>query len=127
FTLNDGVPPITNQYLFQPVAGTWYGPCIDGDTDTSVFAHEYTHAISNRMAAGPDSGLTGYQSGSMGESWSDLDAAEYITENNLSPNADPWIIGAYAVGNPAVGIRDYAIDNNPLNYSDLGFDTPGPE
>src|SRR3954451_9189831 len=122
-TLNDGVAPITNQYLFQPIAGSFYAPCVDGDMDTSVFAHEYTHLISNRMAGGPDSGLTGYQAIAMGESWSDLDAMEYQAENNYA--ADPFVIGPYATGNPKVGIRTYAINNNPLNYSDLGSDTPG--
>jgi len=124
-TLNDGVPPITNQYLFQPIAGSFHAPCVDGDMDTSVFAHEYTHLISNRMAAGPDSGLSGYQAGSMGEAWSDLDAMEYQAEFNYLAN--PFIIGAYATGNPTVGIRDYAVNQDPLNYSDLGFDIPGPE
>src|SRR5439155_9172142 len=128
-TLNDGIPPITNQYLFQPIAGAFYAPCVDGDFDTSVFAHEYTHLISNRMVAGPDAGLSGYQAGSMGESWSDLDAIEYLNENGFVPTGaeDPFSVGAYVTGNPTVGIRDNAIDKDPLNYSDLGFDTPGPE
>ncbi len=30
-------------------------------------------------------------------------------------------------GNDQTGIRDYALDNNPLNYSDVGFDLTGPE
>ena len=63
----------------------------------------------------------------MGESWSDLDAMEYQFENGFDTGAGPYVIGAYATGNPTVGIRDYALDSNPLNYSDLGFDTPGPE
>ncbi|MFL6006849.1 MAG: M36 family metallopeptidase [Gaiellaceae bacterium] len=124
-TLNDGIPPITNQYLFQPIAGSFYAPCVDGDMDTSIFAHEYTHLISNRMAGGPDSSLSGYQAGAMGESWSDLDALEYQAEYNYAP--DPFIIGAYATGNATTGIRDYAVDKSPLNYSDLGFDIVGPE
>ena len=128
-TLNDGIPPITNQYLFQPIAGAFYAPCVDGDMDTSVFGHEYTHLISNRMVAGPDSGLSGDQAGAMGESWSDLDAVEYLHENNFVPTGgeNPWAVGAYATGNKTVGIRDYALDTNPLNYSDVGFDTPGAE
>jgi extracellular elastinolytic metalloproteinase len=128
-TLNDGIPGITNQYLFQPIAGAFYSPCVDGDLDATVFAHEYTHAISNRMVGGPDSGLSGYQAGSMGESWSDLDAMEYLHEYGLVPlgGESPWAVGPYATGNPTVGIRDYAIDNDPLNYSDLGFDITGPE
>ena len=122
-TLNDGIPGITNQYLFQPIAGGFYGPCVDGDLDTSVYGHEYTHAISNRMVGGPDDGLTGFQGGAMGESWSDLVAEEYLhTHGDTS-----WALGAYATGNPTVGIRDYALNANPLNYSDVGFDLTGPE
>jgi extracellular elastinolytic metalloproteinase len=126
-TLNDGIPPITNQYLFQPIAGAFYSPCVDGDFDTSVFGHEYTHLISNRMVAGPDSGLSGAQAGAMGESWSDLDAMEYQFENGFDTGVGPYVIGPYATGNPTKGIRDYAIDHNPLNYSDISFDTPGLE
>lgn len=126
-TLNDGIPPITNQYLFQPIAGAFYSPCVDGDFDTSVFGHEYTHLISNRMVGGPDESLSGAQAGAMGESWSDLDAMEYQFENGFDTGAGPYVIGPYVTGNPTVGIRDYAINNNPLNYSDIGFDTPGVE
>ena len=128
-TLNDGIPPITNQYLFQPIAGAFYAPCVDGDMDTSVFGHEYTHLISNRMVGGPDAGLSGDQAGAMGESWSDLDALEY--QDGVQLRADGArtraSLGAYATGNKTVGIRDYAVNHNPLNYSDLGFDTPGAE
>ena len=31
-------------------------PCVDGDYDMSVIAHEYGHAITNRMIAGPNAG-----------------------------------------------------------------------
>jgi extracellular elastinolytic metalloproteinase len=127
--LNDGIPGITNQYLFQPIAGAFYGPCVDGDLDTSVFGHEYTHAISNRMVGGPDDGLTGFQGGAMGESWSDLVALEYLHAHDYVPadGENPWAEGAYATGNKRVGIRDYALNDNPLNYADVGFDTTGPE
>ncbi len=70
-TLQDGIPGITNQYLFQPIAGAFYAPCTDGDYDMTVVGHEYNHAISNRMVGGPDANLTGFQAGSMGESWGD--------------------------------------------------------
>jgi len=36
-------------------------------------------------------------------------------------------VGVYATGNKDVAIRDYAINKNPLNYSDYGFDTTGDE
>jgi extracellular elastinolytic metalloproteinase len=128
-TLQDGIPPVTNQYLFQPIAGAFYVPCVDGDFDTSVFGHEYTHLISNRMVGGPDASLTGFQAGAMGESWSDLDALEYEHEYGIEPggNANPWAEGPYATGNKRRGIRDYPLNSNPLNYSDVGFDVPGPE
>jgi len=124
-TLQDGVPGITNQYLFQPIAGVFYSPCVDGSMDTSVFGHEYTHAVSNRMAGGPDSGLTGDQAGSMGEAWSDLNAMEYLHAYDYDPagGADDWAVGPYATGNKTVGIRNYTIDKNPLNFSDIGYDS----
>ena len=62
-TLQDGIPGITNQYLFQPIAGGFYSPCADGDLDGAIYGHEYTHAISNRMVGGPDTGLSGAQAG----------------------------------------------------------------
>src|SRR5207244_12936087 len=102
---------------------------VDGDFDMSVIGHEFTHAISNRMVGGPDAGLTGYQAGSMGESWSDLDAVEYLMEYGFIPTGgeNPFSVGAYVTGNTQRGTRDYSLDQNPLNYGDLGFDTAGPE
>jgi extracellular elastinolytic metalloproteinase len=125
----DGVAPITNMYLWQPIAGSFYPPCVDGDYDMSVIGHEYTHAISNRMVGGPDTGLQTFQGGSMGESWSDLDATEYLHENGYVPTdgENPFAVGAYVTGNKTVGIRDYSLDRNPLNFSDIGFDLTGPE
>ena len=57
----DGIAPITNMYLWQPIAGTFYAPCVDGDFDMTVIGHEYTHAISNRMVAGPNIGPERYR------------------------------------------------------------------
>ncbi len=125
--LQDGIPGITNQYLFQPLAGGFYSPCADGSLDMSIVGHEYTHAISNRMIGGPDEGITSEQGGAMGESWGDLTAAEYLFEHGYSNGASPWAVGPYATGNKTTGIRDYAIDSNPLNYSDYGFDSTGDE
>jgi hypothetical protein len=129
-TMQDGVPGITNQYLFQPIP-TFHGPCADGDLDSGIFLHEYTHAISNRLIAGPDTGLSGQQGGSMGESWSDLVAVEYLNAFGLAGTGgeNRYALGAYATGNVFKGIRDYNADpkSNPLNYSDMGFDATGPE
>jgi hypothetical protein len=126
-TLQDGTPGITNQYLFQPIAGAFYAPCTDGGLDMGIVGHEYTHAISNRMIAGPDEGITSEQGGAMGESWGDLVAGEYMFSHGYPNGGNPWAVGVYATGNKAVAIRDYAINANPLNYSDYGFDSTGNE
>jgi hypothetical protein len=129
-TLQDGVPGITNQYLFQPLVG-FAAPCTDGDLDGAVFLHEYTHATSNRLIAGPGTGLSGYQAGAMGESWSDLTAVEYLNAFGLAGarGEHPYSMGAYVTGNSFRGIRNYNMlpEHNPLNYSNLGFDATGPE
>ncbi|GEP34437.1 hypothetical protein NSZ01_22050 [Nocardioides szechwanensis] len=126
-TLQDGVPGITNQYLFQPIAGAFYAPCTDGGLDMGIVAHEYTHAITGRMVGGPDEGLTSEQGGAMGESWSDLVAAEYQFSHGYKNGGNIWAVGVYATGNKQTAIRDYAINRNPLNYSDYGFDSTGVE
>jgi extracellular elastinolytic metalloproteinase len=128
-TFQDGVPGITQQYLFQPIGGVFYAPCGDGSFDMSIVGHEYTHAISNRMIGGPDQGIGGHQGGAMGESWSDLAAAEYLfgygylaggLENTIAT-------AAYSFGSAENGVRNYAKGNNPLNYGNAGYDTPGPQ
>jgi extracellular elastinolytic metalloproteinase len=124
FTPADGTKPITNMYLWQPIAAAFYAQCVDGDYDMSVIAHEYTHAISNRMAGGPSNGLSGNQAGAMGESWSDLDAVEYLIENGYVPTGgeNPFAVGPYVTGDHVAGIRNYGMNNSPLNYSDVGYD-----
>ena len=123
-TFPDGQAPITNMYLWQPLAAAFYAPCVDGDYDMSVIGHEYTHAISNRMVAGPTAGLSGSQAGAMGESWSDLTAVEQLHEYGLVPLADenPFAVGPYATGDKQAGIRNYGMNVSPLNYSDVGYD-----
>ncbi len=123
-TPRDGLAPTTNMYLWQPIAGSFYAPCVDGDFDMSVIGHEYTHAISNRMAAGPTAGLSGAQAGAMGESWSDFVAMEQLHEYGLAPLADenPFAVGPYVTGDKQAGIRNYGMNFSPLNYSDVGYD-----
>ncbi|HEX2233978.1 MAG TPA: M36 family metallopeptidase [Thermoleophilaceae bacterium] len=130
-TLPDGLPGITNMYLWQPIGSAFYPPCVDGDFDMSVIAHEYTHAISNRMVGGPDNNLTSTADGqarAMGESWSDLAAVEFLQEHGYSPADDenPFAVGAYVTGSKQKGIRNYAMNASPLNYSHVqGYDGVG--
>ncbi len=124
-TLQDGIAPITNQYLWQPLAGAFYAACTDGAYDMAVVAHEYGHAISNRMIAGPDTG-TGATQGQT-ESWSDLVFSEYFRGKGIStgPGANPFALAPYVSGNKERGIRNYGMNNSPLNYSDLDYDGNG--
>jgi extracellular elastinolytic metalloproteinase len=123
-TPGDGHPPITNMYLWQSIAGSFYAPCVDGDFDMSVIGHEYTHAITNRMIAGPKNGLSSPQG--MSESWSDQVAMEYLFENGYAPAGEQaYTIGQYVTSDPVAGIRNYNMSNSPLNYSSVDYDFVG--
>ncbi|MGW7483840.1 M36 family metallopeptidase [Nonomuraea muscovyensis] len=122
----DGVAPITNMYLWQPIAGAFYSPCVDGDYDMSVIGHEYTHAISGRMIGGPNAGWSGAQAGAMNESTSDLFAMEYLGEYGFRPaGVTPYVTGGYVTGDHERGIRNYDMSRSPLNYSDIAYDIVG--
>ena len=124
FSPADGISPTTNMFLWQPIPASFYSPCVDGDYDMSVIAHEYGHLVSNRMVAGPVSGLGGNQPQAMGESWSDLQAAEFLNSQGLVPlgGENPFAVGPYVTGDHQAGIRNYAMNKSPLNYSDVGYD-----
>ncbi|MGI5270208.1 M36 family metallopeptidase [Nonomuraea sp. CA-218870] len=122
----DGVAPITNMYLWQPIAGAFYAPCVDGDYDMSVIGHEYSHAISGRMIGGPNAGWSGAQAGAMNESTSDLFAMEYLFEYGFRPAGDTrYVTGGYVTGDKERGIRNYDMSKSPLNYSDIAYDLVG--
>ena len=120
----DGIAPITNMYLWQPIAAAFYAPCVDGDFDMSVIAHEYGHAITNRMIAGPTAGVSSPQGQS--ESWSDLVAMEYLNEHGYAPSGiSAFAIGEYVTQDPVAGIRNYNMSDSPLNYSTVDYDFVG--
>jgi hypothetical protein len=142
-TLPDGVASITNMYMWQPLAGSFYAPCVDGDYDQGVIGHEYGHMIENRMI-GKGSTRSGFHASSMGEAFGDLNAMEYLNENGFVPTdgENRFAVGTYATGNKEHAIRNYAMNYpraglfptpstyphvDPLNFSDIGYDTPGNE
>jgi len=142
-TLPDGISPITNMYFWQPLAGAFYPPCVDGDYDMGVIGHEYTHMIENRMI-GKGANRTGHHAGAMGESHSDLTAMEYLNEYGFVPTDDEnrFAVGTYATGNKVRAIRNYGMNFpraggvprpseqlmiNALNFSDMGYDLTGPQ
>ncbi len=105
----DGQRPRMQQYLF-----TSPNPDRDSSMDGDVVFHEYGHGISNRLIGNGGTGLSGIQSGAMGEAWSDYWA---ITINN------DGAVGEYSTGNPN-GIRraPYTVPANPVHdsYADIG-------
>ncbi|MGH2723652.1 MAG: M36 family metallopeptidase [Actinomycetota bacterium] len=141
-TLPDGIPSITNMYLWQPIRGAAYLACLDGDYDMAVIAHEYGHMIENRMI-GKGSSRSGHHAGAMGESHSDLVAMEILNEYGFVPVSDenPFAVGAYVTTDKEAGVRNYAmnwratgppragrnVEVNPLNFSDMGYDVTGPQ
>jgi extracellular elastinolytic metalloproteinase len=142
-TQPDGVPSITNMYLWQPLAGAFYSPCVDGDYDAGVIGHEYGHMVENRMI-GKGNIRTGHHAGAMGESTGDLMAIEQLNEHGHVPTdgANRWATGTYATGNKLRGIRNYAgnfprtgafptlgvyAQVDPLNFWDVGYDLTGPQ
>jgi hypothetical protein len=114
-TQPDGTSSVTNMFLWQPIAGSFYAPCVDGDFDMSVIAHEYGHMIENRMI-GKGSRRQGEHAGAMGEAFGDLNAAQYLNEMHFVPVAgeNPFAVGPYVTGNPVTGIRNYGM-NMPMS------------
>ena len=142
-TLPDGSSSITNMYLWQPVAGAFYPPCVDGDFDAGVIGHEYTHMIENRTIGKGDQPhrLPGRRDG---RGLGDLFSIEELNEFGLVPTGDEnrYATGTYVTGNKLRGIRNYAANFpytgafptpsiypqvDPLNFSDVGYDVTGPE
>lgn len=124
-TLQDGVPGVTNQYLWQPLAGAFYGTCTDGAYDMAIVAHEYAHAISGRMVGGPDVTLGANQG--QGESWSDLAFAEYFRGFGFAPpeGVNPFALAPLVTGDAEAGIRNYGMNRSPLNYAGIQYDGNG--
>jgi extracellular elastinolytic metalloproteinase len=101
-------------------------PHRDGDLESGIIVHEYSHGISTRLTGGPaNSGCLGWgEAGGMGEGWGDFFATilrmkkEYNRTINFS-------MGEWANGGE--GIRNYlystSIKVNPETYSYL--DKPG--
>jgi hypothetical protein len=122
-TLDDGIPPWSGMFLWEPIDDAFEGPYRDGSFDMSVIQHEYTHGLSTRYVAG-GSALGSHQAGSMGEGWSDWYALNHGFKAGLLTQP---IVGDYVTGNPTRGIRNWNYDQNPTTFGDIGYDLTGPE
>ena len=91
----------------------------------SVIAHEYGHMVSNRMVAGPNAGLARQPGAAR---WARAGPTcrrpSSSTRRALVPVGDenPFAVGPYVTGDKVAGIRNYAMNQSPLNYSDVGYD-----
>ncbi len=112
----DGGSPRMQMYL-------WTGG-FDGDFDQTVILHEYTHGLSTRLIGGSDyvDGLTGPQSGGMGEGWSDWYALTVLSSASDDVDAK-YVVGGYVTRDFSAGVRHFAyttdMGSNPLTYSDI--------
>ncbi len=122
-TLDDGIPPWSGMFLWEPINDAFEGVYRDGSFDMSVIQHEYTHGLSNRYVAG-GSALGSHQAGSMGEGWSDWYALNHGFATGLLSKP---IVGDYVTGNASRGIRNWNYDQNPTTFGDMGYDLTGPE
>jgi len=123
-TLDDGIPPWSGMFLWEPIDDAFEGPHRDGSFDMTVIQHEYSHGLSNRYVAGGGA-LGSHQAGSMGEGWGDWYALNHAQVTGLEPSRA--VVGAYATGNEKRGIRNYDYNANPNTFGDMGYDLTGPE
>jgi hypothetical protein len=102
----DGIAPRMELGLFPSLRR-------DSAFDADILAHEYVHGLTIRLIGGPSSanGLSLWQSGALGEGWSDAYAASFTGDA---------VIGEYASRNPATGIRTVAYDNSPYTFGRFG-------
>jgi hypothetical protein len=117
FTPPDGNSPVMQMYLFTSftnVFATDPTPDVNGGDDASVVYHEYTHGLSNRLITYADGwgALDAFQSGAMGEAWSDWYAMDYLVGAGFAPNtgANGDVTLDRYVGNARHSLRTEGLD-----------------
>lgn len=95
-------------------------PMRDGDFESGIIIHEYTHGVSNRLTGGPhDSSCLGWgEAGGMGEGWGDF-VATIIRMTPEDTRESEFGMGGWANGGE--GIRKYkystSMETNPSTYA----------
>ncbi|CAO3610248.1 unnamed protein product [Cunninghamella blakesleeana] len=86
-------------------------PMRDGDFESGIVIHEYTHGVSNRLTGGPkDSNCLGWgESGGMGEGWGDFIATVIRMRPEYKRDID---FGMGDWSNGGEGIRKYKYSTN---------------
>ncbi|KAI9262386.1 Fungalysin metallopeptidase-domain-containing protein [Phascolomyces articulosus] len=94
-------------------------PMRDGDFESGIIIHEYTHGVSNRLTGSPkDSNCLGWgEAGGMGEGWGDF-VATIIRMTEKDTRESEFGMGDWANGGD--GIRKYkystSMETNPSTY-----------
>lgn len=126
-TPTDGGAPRMQMFL-------WDGG-FDSSFDQTIIIHEYVHGLSTRLIGGPNNGfgLTGQQSGGMGEGWSDWYALTMLAGPDDALDAD-YVVGGYSTRDFVSGVRYFPYSTkmarNPVTYADIDpatsnvFDNP---
>jgi len=130
-TLPDDTPPIMQMYLFtsttgpNPPPGVPLDPTpdVNGGDDASIVYHEYTHGLSNRLITYSDGfgALDSWQSGAMGEAWSDWYAMDYLASHSDTGSAPFYADDTATEGEIVLG--SYA-DNGQRLLRTEGLDCP---
>jgi hypothetical protein len=109
----DGRAPTMQLYLFHkaPYAPRWVSG--NAGDDASIVYHEYTHGLSSRLVtyANGLQALNTWQSGAMGEGWSDWYALDYLEQLGYELDAaavGDVLVGRYITGGQ--GIRTQPLD-----------------
>jgi uncharacterized protein (TIGR03437 family) len=115
-SLPDGLPGRVQMFLWNSSS-----PQLDGSFDQHIVIHELTHGVSNRLVGGAG-GLGLFQSGSMGEGWSDYLGLVLLRREQDDPHA-AYPVGGYSFNDYARGSRrhPYSTDLqvNPLTFKNL--------
>jgi Fungalysin metallopeptidase (M36)/Calx-beta domain/Putative Ig domain/Fungalysin/Thermolysin Propeptide Motif len=85
----DGLPGHLQMYLFNGPT-----PNRDGDLDTQIILHEYTHGLSGRLVGG-GAGISALQSRGLGEGWSDFFSLALLSKSSDDLDAN-YPEGAYS-------------------------------
>lgn len=120
-TLPDGTPSFMAMFEFETTS-----PRRDSDLDNGVIIHEFGHGLSNRLI-GNGNGLFAFQSGSMGEGWSDFCALMLLAEPTDDIHA-PYPQGGWILNDFVNGIRSAPYSSNPAvftkTYNDIQIPFP---
>ncbi|MGH7357640.1 MAG: M36 family metallopeptidase, partial [Candidatus Rokuibacteriota bacterium] len=130
----DGQSPRMQMYLFASASDLFDvdpTPDVNGGDDAAVVYHEYAHGLSNRLItyANGLGALDAFQSGSMGEGWSDFYALDFLVEQGLA--ADTAAPGEVTldryVGNARPTMRTEGLDCpvEPVSSACPGGDATG--